>query len=265
MASSVVRPTKAHRSRRRSASNSDSRAIVAIPARSSAGESPPARAASGAPLTRVPRRAARRSVPRATRGPGAPLPPGRPRPRWRRRCRARAPVHVGEDQPPLLLGHPPETCERGPLTGPRPRTWTRTDRAATSSETGCDATTRPRSTIATRSHMRSTSPSRCELRKTVTPRSRRAAMMRRTSWRPTGSRAEVGSSSRTSSGWPRSATPRPRRCCMPFEYVATRSSPRPASPTVSSADSISPRHVPRSSRASSQWRRRTSRPVSQGW
>ena len=62
------------------------------------------------------------------------------------------------------------------------------------------ATTRPASTIATRSHTSSTSDRRCELRKTVVPRSRAARMIRRTSARPTGSSADVGSSSRTSSG-----------------------------------------------------------------
>ena len=62
------------------------------------------------------------------------------------------------------------------------------------------ATTRPRFTTATRSQTSSTSDSRCEFRKTVTPRSRAARMIWRTSVRPTGSRADVGSSRKTSSG-----------------------------------------------------------------
>ena len=42
-------------------------------------------------------------------------------------------------------------------------------------------------------------------------------MIPRTSARPTGSSADVGSSRKTSSGRPSRATPRPSRCCMPFE------------------------------------------------
>ena len=75
--------------------------------------------------------------------------------------------------------------------------------------------------IATRSHTRSTSVSRCELRKTVEPASRtRAGRWSGRRHAPTGSRAEVGSSRTTSAGAPSSATASPRRCCMPFEKRA---------------------------------------------
>ena len=56
--------------------------------------------------------------------------------------------------------------------------------------------------------------------------------------RPTGSSADVGSSRMTSAGSPRSATPRPRRCCMPFENVSTFASACPLRPTVASAPDI---------------------------
>ena len=59
-------------------------------------------------------------------------------------------------------------------------------------------------------------------------------MIPRTSWRPTGSSALVGSSKMTRSGSPTSATASPRRCCMPLEKVPTLSSRRSARPTVSS-------------------------------
>ena len=80
-------------------------------------------------------------------------------------------------------------------------------------------------------------------------------MMRRTSCRPTGSSAEVGSSSTTSSGRPSSATPSPRRCCIPFENVSVRSSARSVRPTSSSASRISRPQSARGRWASSQWRR----------
>ena len=51
-------------------------------------------------------------------------------------------------------------------------------------------------------------------------------MIARTSARPTGSSADVGSSRITSAGEPSSATPSPSRCCIPFENVPTRSSAR---------------------------------------
>ena len=76
----------------------------------------------------------------------------------------------------------------------------RTPSPATTSSSEPAATTRPWSTMTTRSQTRSTSVSRCELRMTVAPRSRAARTISRTSVRPTGSSAEVGSSSRTRSG-----------------------------------------------------------------
>ena len=112
----------------------------------------------------------------------------------------------------------------------------------------------------------STSVSRCELRMTVAPRSRAARTMARTSVRPIGSSAEVGSSRRIRSGSPSSATPRPSRCCMPFEKPATGSPAR--------SGQADPLRGPRSTAlarragagpASSAWRSSTSRARSQGW
>ena len=99
--------------------------------------------------------------------------------------------------------------------------------------------TRPWLTIATRSHSRSTSPRRCELRKTAEPRSRASRMIARTSSRPTGSRADVGSSRITRAGSPSSAAASPRRCCMPFEKPPVRSSARSARPASPRTRSIS--------------------------
>jgi len=63
----------------------------------------------------------------------------------------------------------------------------------------------------------STSLSRCELSRTATPSARRRRTRSRTSRRPMGSRALVGSSSRTRSGRPTSAWARPIRWVMPLE------------------------------------------------
>ena len=57
------------------------------------------------------------------------------------------------------------------------------------------ATTSPPRRIATRSHTSSISESRCELSRTETPRPRSSSSRRRTVRRPTGSSADVGSSS----------------------------------------------------------------------
>ncbi len=99
----------------------------------------------------------------------------------------------------------------------RPVTRTRRWRSASRSASGPSATTRPWSRMTTRSQTRSTSVSRWEFRKMVVPRSRRSWSRWRISSRPTGSRAEVGSSRKMTAGSPSSATARPRRCCMPFE------------------------------------------------
>jgi len=84
------------------------------------------------------------------------------------------------------------------------------------------ATTWPPSRITTRSQTSSTSESRCELSSTETPRWRTSSSSTRTVRRPTGSSAEVGSSSRRSRGSPTSAWAMPSRCCIPFGIPWTR-------------------------------------------
>ena len=79
------------------------------------------------------------------------------------------------------------------------------------------ASTLPRSMIATRSHSISTSLSRCEFKNTVVPRELRARIRSRTSRRPIGSSADVGSSSRSRRGLWTIAWARPMRCSMPLE------------------------------------------------
>src|SRR6185437_13068931 len=100
---------------------------------------------------------------------------------------------------------------------------------------------------------------------TVAPRSRRSRMICRTSWRPTGSRALVGSSRTTRDGSPRRADPRPSRCCIPLENVPTLSSARVHSPTAWRASSTAVAAWDRGRTRSRQCRVRTSRAVSQLW
>ena len=101
--------------------------------------------------------------------------------------------------------------------------------------------TRPCFTNATRSHVASTSPSKCEFRNTVVPAARSSSMIPRTSSRPSGSRPEVGSSRNTSSGVLMSACASPARCIMPLLYVrrgrsaASTRSTRASSPSTRAA------------------------------
>ena len=142
---------------------------------------------------------------------------------------------------------------------------TRTASSPSSSSSVPAATTRPASTIATRSHTSSTSDRRCEFRKTVVPRSRAARMIRRTSARPTGSSADVGSSRRRAPACRagrrpgRAAAACPSRTCRPGRRPARRD--RPSRARSRSRSVRSGRPIP----ARSQWRARTSRARSQGW
>src|SRR5262249_50170759 len=105
------------------------------------------------------------------------------------------------------------------------------------------ATTRPASKIATRSQTSSTSLSRCEFSRTETPRRRSSSSNVRTVRRPTGSSALVGSSRRSSCGFPTSACAMPRRCCIPFDISSTcllRASARPTSSSSSSRSCRAP-------------------------
>ena len=132
-------------------------------------------------------------------------------------------------------GASPANVKRSPSTAGAPKAASRSTGSASSvtrrlttgapisRSGGPIATTRPRSRMATRPQLRSTSPSRWLLSTTVLPRSAASRTIARTSSRPSGSSAEVGSSRMTSSGSPSSATARPRRCCMPFEKSPTRS------------------------------------------
>ena len=85
-------------------------------------------------------------------------------------------------------------------TTPTPSRRSCTSRRPSSSASDPDAATRPRSRITTRSQTRSTSPMRCELSSTATPRALSESTMSRTSARPSGSSALVGSSRTTRSG-----------------------------------------------------------------
>ena len=81
--------------------------------------------------------------------------------------------------------------------------------------------------------------------------------------RPTGSSAEVGSSSRSTSGWCSIAWAMPIRWVMPLEYPCKRSDPRPESPTSPRTMGIRSRRRSASSPASRPWSCSTSIPVSQ--
>ena len=96
------------------------------------------------------------------------------------------------------------------------------------------ATTWPARRIATRSQTSSISDSRCELSRTETPRSRSSSSRTRTTRRPAGSSAEVGSSRTSMRGEPTSACAIPRRCCIPFDMPSTRRSRASSSETRSS-------------------------------
>ena len=83
----------------------------------------------------------------------------------------------------------------------------------------------PRTMIARRLQISSSSLSRWEFMNTVRPSSRSRLSTMRMSLRPMGSTPSVGSSSTTSSGSFISAWATPTRCIMPLEYVSTRRSP----------------------------------------
>ena len=150
--------------------------------------------------------------------------------------RSAASGRTDSQSPSRVTGPNPAAAARP--ASPRSVTRSRTPSEATTSSSDPDAMIRPWSRMTTRSHTRSTSVSRWELRMTVAPRSRAARTIARTSVRPTGSSADVGSSRRTRSGSPRSATPSPSRCCIPFENALTGSSARSTSPTRARASSM---------------------------
>ena len=118
-------------------------------------------------------------------------------------------------------------------------TWTTTAPAPRiSSSMGPWRITRPWSTIATASQVRSTSSSRCEDSTTVRPSSARLAIMARISCMPAGSSPFIGSSRMSSSGSASRHAATPRRWRMPIEYVATLSPARSARPTLASDGAI---------------------------
>jgi hypothetical protein len=121
----------------------------------------------------------------------------------------------------------------------------------------------PRSRMTTRSHTRSTSPMRWEFSSTATPRAFSDRTMSRTSTRPSGSSALVGSSSTTSSGGRRARPASPRRCCIPLEKPPTRSAVRAPRPTSSRHAGCSCASIcsPTASRAGAS----TSAALSHGW
>ena len=122
--------------------------------------------------------------------------------------------------------------------------------------------TRPRSTIATASQVRSTSSSRCDDSITVRPSSARLTIIARISCIPAGSSPFIGSSRISSSGSPSRHEATPRRWRMPIEYLATLSSARSVRPTRSNDGAIRFAASPPRAAAS---RRRLSRPVRWGW
>src|SRR5688500_6594750 len=165
---------------------------------------------------------------------------------------------------PASVGTPKRSMAgRSEGLSPATRTWVSSS-PSTSSRLPL-ATTRPWSMIAMRSQTCSTSLSRWEFRKTAAPRSAAARTMARTSTRPTGSSAEVGSSRTTSAGSPRSAAPRPSRCCIPLENPPTRSPARSCKPTISSASAAAALRRPLGMPISSAWSVSTSRALSHGW
>ena len=109
--------------------------------------------------------------------------------------RHRVGADAGDDVPAVVLRDRPAPRERGSRDIGDALSRIRTPPVPSSSSRPPVASTRPLETIATRSHTCSTSPSRCEFRNTAQPRSRRRRMMSRVSARPTGSSADVGSSS----------------------------------------------------------------------
>ena len=168
-------------------------------------------------------------------------------------------VHQGGDGRPVVVGRQrhrepvagPLDGRRSPRAAPRPHGDTsvrcsRTSRWPSSSASVPDAATRPRSRMTTRSQTRSTSPIRWEFNSTATPRDRSASTMSRTSTRPSGSSALVGSSRTTRSGPVTSATASPRRCCMPLEKPPTRSPARSARPDEGQALALLPLRARRS-------------------
>ena len=158
----------------------------------------------------------------------------------------------------------PRGASRASAGGDRSVSCSRSSRWPSSSARVPDAATRPRSRMTTRSQTRSTSPIRCELSSTATPRLRRSSTMSRTSTRPSGSSALVGSSSTTSSGRATRATASPRRCCMPLEKPPTRSPARSARPTSARHSRCSAaRHV--EPRQPDVQRQHLGRRVSHGW
>jgi hypothetical protein len=97
-----------------------------------------------------------------------------------------------------------------------------------------EATSRPRSTITTRSARRSASSRSWVASRTVVPSVRSWRTTSRMAARPCGSTPAVGSSRNATSGRPTSARPRARRRCSPPESWRQVRRSRPARPTRSS-------------------------------
>ena len=163
------------------------------------------------------------SGPRAShaRGrPHGPVPPVATTAATRSGTRSAASGRIVSHSPSTVSG--PNVAMAARPASSRPVTRRRTPSAATTSSSVPEAITRPWWRITIRSQTRSTSVRRCELRMTVAPRSRAARTIARTSIRPTGSSADVGSSSRISSGSPSSATARPETLLHPLREAADR-------------------------------------------
>src|SRR5215475_2994356 len=106
-----------------------------------------------------------------------------------------------------------------------------------SSSSRAAASSRPWSMIRTWSTVWATSASTWLETTTVPPRSANPRMNRRSQCIPAGSSPLAGSSRTSTPGSPSRAPARPSRCCIPSEYVLTRRSPAPVSPTSSSTSS----------------------------
>ena len=219
---------------------------------------------SSAPSRRMPSsRSSRLIRPARRRGPGRRAPRGR-RPG---RARPSPSSSAGErtvNQSPLAVDRPGRGQPGLGAARPRRSSRSRSSCWPSSSARVPAAATRPRSRITTRSQTRSTSPIRCELSSTATPR----GLQREHEVADVGAAERVQRAGRlvedTSSGRATSATARPSRCCMPLEKPPTRSSARSASPTSGQALAPLAGRAP-STPASRTCSASTSAAVSHGW
>ena len=118
-----------------------------------------------------------------------------------------------------------------------------------------------------RSQTRSTSLRRCELRNTVVPASRARRMIARTSARPTGSSADVGSSRTTSAGAPEQRDAQPEPLLHALREAADADRPARSSEPDLVEDRVELQRWPVVGRArpSRAWSSSTSRARSHGW